>query len=375
MNEQKLMQQHFKNIHHKTFEAFLKELKDNEIELDKIDLMACDSESDLDNIKQYLKDEYGVILKRHYDNKEKILIEVDKEIVDNVKMQKQAFESLLEQNRTFQGNALEIQKELKAYSLHTEKVAISTLIAVSQRMNVINIGEMGTGKTHSTKGLLDVMGIPYSEIKGHITPKRFYELLKMYNNTIILIDESANMLTEMEIRNLLLSALNREKVYWLDDWFDCDSTIIFNSNYLQDNPVMRAVMDRCITNHIKLKSDELKEKLRDSRNYQPNFKIMEEAKNNLFRNLKLSEAQINAVYEILEIMEIKSMRDKWRMLNIAEASVKLTNSLDLLQYFVQIDRIAFILANPELKKEDKVKLLAKETGKSIRTAQRMVKKQ
>lgn len=365
--------EHFKKIPYKKLESYLKRLK-KVTDLDKIDLMSADSLSDLDTLKQFVKDEYGIAIEKKPSNKKEILVEVDKEITENVKQQQKYMIELLEQPRIFQGSQDELMKEIIRYSPYTENVVISTLVAVSQKINIINLGEKGTGKTFNTKDLLDNMNIPYNEIKGHITPKRFYELAKLYNGTLILIDESANMLTDNEIRNLLLSLLNKERVYWLEDYFDSNSTIIFNSNYMQNNPIMRAVMDRCITNHIKLESTELKTKLKEAREYQPKTNVWEQIRSNLFRNEQLNEIETDIVYEILDLSEIKSMRDKWRFMNIAECSKKVINSLDFLKYFTKIDKISFILANPDLKKSEKVKMIAIEKGVGERQAQRIVKK-
>lgn len=354
-----------------TLKKFLKDLS-KETDIDKIDLMSADSESDLDTLKQFVKDEYGVVITREWETKDEILGEAVVEIKENVEAQQKEINKLFDNNNNFKGKAQEILSEIKNYSPFTEKLVISTLIAIGQKVNVINVGEKGHSKTYSTKGVLDMMSIPYNEIKGHITPKKFYELAKLYNDTLILIDESAVMLSDREIRNLLLSLLQRERVYWRDDYFDSSSTLIFNSNHIQDNPVMRAVMDRCITNVVKLESDEIREKIMSSRSFTPNKEIWENIKNNLFRHKKLDEEVLDKVFRLLEMTEVESMRDKWRYINIAECSMKVLGNLNFLKYFSKINSIDIILAM-EMDRKDKVKLIAKETGKSVRTAQRIAK--
>ena len=362
---------HFKNIHHQTLKKLLKDIK-AQTDLDKLDLLACDSRADVDGLLEFLKEEYGVIITKKYETRNEIDNEIIKEIDDNVVIQKSILDNLFNANAEFKGKTKQILQEIQDYAPHTERLVISTLTAISQRINIINIGEKGHSKTYCTKHLLDLLEIPYNEIKGHITPKRFYTLLKHYNGTIILIDESANMLTDMEIRNLLLAVLNKEEVWWLDDSFKAESVIIFNSNYIQNNPTMRAVMDRCITNHIKLTQEQLKNKLRSARTYKPNKEIWEQIKNNLFRKLCLNQKSLNVIDKVLQISTIESLRDKWRFENIALLSLKLLNNLSLLQFFTKIDTLDLI-NELQISRANKTKLVAKVLNKSLRTAQRKMK--
>jgi len=166
--------------------------------------------------------------------------------------------------------------------------------------------------------------------------------------------------------------LNKEEVWWLDDSFKAESVIIFNSNYIQNNPTMRAVMDRCITNHIKLTQEQLKNKLRSARTYKPNKEIWEQIKNNLFRKLCLNQKSLNVIDKVLQISTIESLRDKWRFENIALLSLKLLNNLSLLQFFTKIDTLDLI-NELQISRANKTKLVAKVLNKSLRTAQRKMK--
>lgn len=366
------LQEHFSNINGNSLKRILSRIE-KITDIDKLDLMACDSEANEEGIYEFLKDKYGLILVKEEDRDAQEFKAIE-EIKQNIEVQKKAFLDIIGTSEAKQGSTTEITEQIQNYSPHTERMVVSSLVAVSQSVNVINISERGHSKTHCTQGVLDMLNIPYNEIKGHITPKRFYELAKMFNGTIILIDESANMLTDSDIRNLLLSLLNRDRVYWLEDWFDSTSTVIFNANYIQNNPIMRAVMDRCLTNYIKLNPEQLRNKIQQSRTFSPDTTIWAKIRNNLFLKDKLSPEDMDKVFKVLNMIKIESLRDKWRYINIAECSIKVLGNLDFLTYFADIEILDWLQNNNDISRSDKVKLIAQEKGVSYRQARNIIRK-
>ena len=105
-----------------------------------------------------------------------------------------------------------VLKEISDFSPHCEILTLSTLLAVSQWKSILNISPGGQGKSRSSIELLDLLKIPYSEVKGHITPSAFYN--EIVRDGIIVIDESANILENKEIQGMLLDALLGKQVRW-----------------------------------------------------------------------------------------------------------------------------------------------------------------
>ena len=85
--------------------------------------------------------------------------------------------------------------------------------------------------------------------------------------------------------------MNKRQEAYEQDEFKSESTIIFNTNFLPNTPVMRAVCDRCFTNKIDLSSEQIKTKIKSLRFYKPNMKIWNWIKNNLFLKDKLSKEE------------------------------------------------------------------------------------
>ena len=167
--------------------------------------------------------------------------------------------------------------------------------------------------------------------------------------------------------------MNKRQEAYEQDEFKSESTIIFNTNFLPNTPVMRAVCDRCFTNKIDLSSEQIKTKIKSLRFYKPNMKIWNWIKNNLFLKDKLSKEEENVIYTIIEQIQPKSVKDLQKCKIIGEFSIRLLGTMELLKFFVKLNNIDFIINNPNIKRSEKVKLVAKEKGVSIRQARNIVK--
>ena len=323
-------------------------------------LMLQESKSDLEQAKAEEEQE-----------KQKEIEVIQKEIETKKEDMNSFFTKL---NKERQGEKQEILNEIKEYSPHTERLVISTLVAISTKKNIINVSEKGQSKTYSTKNLLNLLDIPFFEIKGHKTPKDFFELLKQYNgvNSLILIDESAMLFKSPEVLNNLLGALEKSKIEWREDSEDFEATVIFNTNWLPETPILRAVADRCILNEVNLNSNQLKEKILKARNYKPNKEVWNKIKNNLSLKSDINDIDLNKIYELIEKTTITSMRDKDRFIDIGLASLKLIGDLSLLEFFVDVNDIEEILSS-DIKRCEKVKLIVEKRKISKRQAQRIIK--
>ena len=156
-----------------------------------------------------------------------------------------------------------INEEIKNYSPHTEKLVLSTLMAINQKIHILNIGPSGIGKSYCTKELLQLLKIPHNLIAGHCSPKAFFDILK--KDGIIIVDEGADLLSNNTVQNLLLNALWNGKVEWTNNRETLEHNfkgiIIFNTNKAQSNELMTALKDRVFTNNFSLTSEQIKEKI------------------------------------------------------------------------------------------------------------------
>jgi hypothetical protein len=338
----------------------LKPLKKQNIDLQSIDLNVC-SQNDIDGIKQFLQEEYGINLLKALTQADVEAFEQQRieneynEIRKDVEKQQNLFERLASSSFRRIGNKDEICKEITLFSPYTEKYTISTLLAVAFKHSIINYSEAGTSKSRSTIELLNLLNIPYNVISGHQTPKRFYLTLRALNGSLIIIDESAELLSNSEIRNLLLPALQKEVVRWEtdkeQDEFESSSTIIFNTNHLPNTAIMRAVADRCFTNILQLSPENVIYKIESLDSYEPNKEIWECIKNNLFlKDEKLSKEEKKSIKEIIKLTRPVSVRAYQKCKKITLLSLKLLGTMELLKYFYKVENLDFILNNSNLKR-------------------------
>lgn len=92
---------------------------------------------------------------------------------------------------------------IKHYGEGMENITLSTLIAVHQGMNVINLGPPGQGKSHCTRTLCDMLDIKYTLVAGHKSPKDFFDVFK--TDGLVIIDESATLIRDPKIMDVAVS--------------------------------------------------------------------------------------------------------------------------------------------------------------------------
>lgn len=253
----------------------------------------------------------------------------------------------------------EILEEIKGYSPHTEKLTLSTLMAINQGIHILNVGASGIGKTRSTAELLNLLKIPHTTVSGHISPKAFFQILQ--DDGIIVVDEGADLLSDATVINLLLNALWNGNVEWVNNrerlHHNFKGIIIFNTNITPNNALMLALKNRVFTNEISLKSSQIKDKILSSKDYKPNTRIWAEIKETIERKSELSKPILGKIYQIIDGSEPKSVRDLWKLERIASFSLTLFNDLSLIEYFTPIDEVWKII-NSNIKRSEKVKKIA-----------------
>lgn len=268
-----------------------------------------------------------------------------------------------------------ILEEIRKYNPHTEKLTLSTLMAINQKIHILNVGGSGIGKTRATSELLDLLKIPHTSVVGHISPKAFFEILQ--NDGIIIVDEGADLLSNNTVINLLLNALWNGNVEWTNDkeslHHHFDGIIIFNTNMTPSTPLMSALRSRVFTNVIKLKSSQIKEKILSSRSYKPNLKVWAKIKEKLEKKTELSEPIYKKIEHLISLGEPVSVRDFWKLKKVASFSLSLIGSLGIIQYFQDIDDIWKIM-NSNIKRSEKVKKIAELKCITDRGARKIVNK-
>lgn len=269
----------------------------------------------------------------------------------------------------------QILEEISKYSPHSERLTLSTLMAINQGTHILNVGKEGTGKTYNTNELLNLLKIKHFSVTGHISPKAFYEILK--EDGVIVVDEGADLLSEAVVINLLLNALWDGNVEWRNNreilTHKFKGTILFNTNKVENSPIMKALKDRVFTNEIELGSEQIKDKILSGKDYEPNFKIWAEIKERLYKKSELSEQEKNSLYHLIEISNPKSVREFWKIEKIAKFSLSIVGDLSLIEYFRDTDEIWKII-NSNIKRSEKVKKIAELRCITERGARKIVSK-
>ena len=272
-------------------------------------------------------------------------------------------------------NKEKILNEIKSYSPHTERLVLSTLMAINQKIHILNVGPSGMGKSYCTKELLQLLKIPHNLIAGHCSPKAFFEILE--EDGIIIVDEGADLLSNSTVQNLLLNALWNGKVEWTNNketlQHHFKGIIIFNTNKAQNNELMKALIDRVFTNDFGLTSKQIKEKIKSSKDYKPCIKIWAEIKEGLDEKVELTEPILEKIYHLIEIGEPKSVREIWKLKKIALFSLTLVGDLSLIDYFIETDDV-WKITNMDIKRSEKVKKIAELKCITKRGARKIVNK-
>lgn len=217
-------------------------------------------------------------------------------------------------------NLTDVINEIKNYVYLGEHYTFSTLFSCINGVSVLNYGDVGYGKSRGNRELLKMMGIPkVVVISGYITPKRLFRILKHYNDCLVIFDEADMLLSNPFIRNMFKSLLTSKKVVWETEKeelsLEFDGNVILNCNDFKFN---RGIEDKLLVNSVMLTSEDMKKKIKQSRDYKPNKEIWNKIKDRIIyiRNNKinLTEKEINLIYAYIDsIPFIKSFRVKDRV--------------------------------------------------------------
>lgn len=334
MRKKDLEKSPFKNISNKEWKDFLKRLKEKEIELDKIDYSACDKQANIDGLYEYVKDMYGLELpekmksKKDFEIKDKKIkedyeknkrVEIEKMIInedllcEKIIRENKATDSIMLQHKD------EIRKEVSDYNKFCEPISWCSLFSLMNigRFNVLNLTSAGLGKSRSSLVLYerffkDLSNI--SAISGHISPRKFFDLLK--RNGIIIIDESYSLLSNSNIQHLLRSAIYDGRVVWYstreenDEEIDFLGSIIFNSNQFDDTTYNnKALVDRTFCNKFDLNGEQVIEKMKSK--YVPNKEIWELIKNRIIaiRNKRVTTKLTRTEKELVLEFTTRKIRE------------------------------------------------------------------
>lgn len=294
-------------------------------------------------------------------------------IEETEKAKQQYINDLFNGTKERVGDAEEILAEIRRFNPHCERITLSTLMALNQGTNVINCSPAGYGKSRGTKELLDLMKIPYTEIIGHKAPTDFFNDMKTAAG-LVLIDESATLLKNNEILNLLLSALWTKRINWRDEDATVNANIVFNTNSLPRTPFMAALKDRCQFNQLRLDSERIKTKLMSDFDYKPNAAIWDKIRNNTFLKVELTAEEVEKVKEVLRISNPKSVRDKGRLLSQARFAKALFGTVDYVKLFITVDNVAAVMTS-DMKRSEKVKAIAAAEKVTEQTARRWLREE
>lgn len=274
----------------------------------------------------------------------------------------------------------QILEEISKYSPNSERLTLSTLMAINQKIHILNVGREGIGKTRNTEELLNLLKIPHSLIAGHYSPKAVYEILE--KDGIVVIDEGADLLSDKTTLNLLLNALWNGECEWVNNReshkHHFTGILIFSTNKVENTPLMNALKDRVFTNYVELTSEQIKEKILSGRTYKPDMKIWAEIKERIIQNKKdisdIPAGENEKIYHLIETSgELKSVREIWKLKKIASFSYSLIGDLGLIDFFKQTDDIWKVI-NSKIKRSEKVKKIAELKCISERQARRIVEK-
>jgi hypothetical protein len=194
----------------------------------------------------------------------------------------------------------------------------------------------------------------------------------------MVIDESATLIANSTIKELLLSALWGGEVYWETERETLTipnyrGTIIFNTNKIGNDPFTKALKDRVIFNELILSGCQIKDKILSRKDYNFNEDVWKKIKENLLKIEELDENDDNKIWSIISKIHLKSVRDEWRLRKISRGLKNILGCIDYIDNFIKIDKIEDILLDDKITRADKVKIIAKLKNISERGARKLVK--
>lgn len=183
-----------------------------------------------------------------------------------------------------------VKAEISSFNPHCEQVTYTTLGCLAGTLRgVLNDGPAGIGKSRSTLELAKFLRriADVRVVSGHITPLAMYKLLYecRHRKSVLIVDESFNLLAEKEIQQMLRSAMYSGLVDWqsrgkafgelgIPDNFEFHGRIIFNTNVTNDkNFNHKALLDRVYYNKLLLTGAQITEKMFHKRSYTPDQNI------------------------------------------------------------------------------------------------------
>ena len=219
-------------------------------------------------------------------------------------------------------NQAEIMKEISDYVYKGEIFTYSTLFSLLGSVNIINYGGVGLGKSRATKELLEMLEIPkVVVISGYITAKRFFNILKRYNDCVVLFDEGDLLLGNKIITNMLKSLLTCGEVIWETN--DEESRVKFEGNLIVNCNVSKfnkGIEDKLLVNTMTLSSDDIKAKILNTE-YKPNMELWNTIKSRIIyarnNDIKLTKGDKKLIYQFIEtIPYFNSYRLKYRIFDV-----------------------------------------------------------
>lgn len=273
---------------------------------------------------------------------------------------------------------IDMWNAIRHYGEGMERITLSTLIAIHQGMNVINLGPPGQGKSFCTRGLCDVLGINYTLVAGHKSPRDFFDVFK--NDGLIIIDESATLIRNPKIMDMLLSALWDGQVEWSNnkehEKINFNGQIIFNTNSVPSSEFMKALKDRCLFNNVLLSSSQLKKIVyKEDIDYSKEWETIKQ-------KLEVNEDPLNnddkiRIKDIVNKLQLKSLRTPVKLVKIANFLKAIFGDIDKISLFVDGDDgdgIYAIVLDKLIKDSVKVKKIATLKNISDRQARNILNK-
>jgi hypothetical protein len=201
----------FEKISNKEWEHFLEQLKENKLEIDKIDVKALSpKDTNLEILHNFLRDEYGLTLKPILNIRE-------------IKAQQVKYENLMREQIELQEQIAEksFMESLEAIEKDKTTDAIEKIYFIPKQYakmvghrfvnGLILYGGCGLGKTYSVIRAYKEDNIPFCICGGYMTPLQLYTYLFEHRTENIILDDMGNLLQNPIVLNMLKEALYSAK--------------------------------------------------------------------------------------------------------------------------------------------------------------------
>lgn len=206
-------------------------------------------------------------------------------------------------------------EEIENFTYLGKQYTYSTLFSLMLKENVMNRGTHGCGKSRSSKELVEYLNVPkVVVVSGHLTGKGFFKLLRKFNECVVICDEGDLLLSSRQINQMIKTLFSNGKVEWRtdkgDEELDFKGSLIINCNNYN---FKGHIKDKVILNQKSFSTREFKEKIKQSREYEPDKEIWEQIKKRIVyaRNnpIKLTEEEEELIYDfIYDLNFIESFR-------------------------------------------------------------------